>query len=89
MGNKLTVEQAATERAELKKSLREIKSDLARKDEQLSDLQEEFVALREASKERERTLKAKVKEAVAERDRLVGVEVNLMNPARSTPTNRS
>ncbi|ORX36493.1 hypothetical protein BD324DRAFT_629053 [Kockovaella imperatae] len=65
------------EKSELKKSLRETKAMLAKKTEEFSDLQEELSSLQEASKEREKTLKAKIKDAVAERDRLVGVEVEL------------
>ena len=68
--------QVEEEKAQLKRSLRDIKSDLAKKNEQLTDLSDELSALREASKEREKTLKSKVKEALMERDRLVGVEVS-------------
>lgn len=60
------------EKRELQKSLRETKTALERKTDELSDLQEEL----QLSKEREKALKTKVKDAALERARLVGVEVS-------------
>ena len=44
--------------------------------EELGDARDELEAAKEASKERERALKAKVRDATAERDKLIGVDVS-------------
>ncbi|WVW80019.1 hypothetical protein I302_101992 [Kwoniella bestiolae CBS 10118] len=58
---------------EFMNQIRMLKSDLSKKDEEL----EEFEEFRRSAKEREKTLKMRLKEANEERDRLVGVEEEL------------
>jgi len=67
--------QAKKETIELKNALRNAKSDLQRKNEELADIQEELASLKETSKEREKALKIKLRDAAAERDKLIGIEV--------------
>ena len=56
-------------------ALKAAKSELATKAEELGDAQEELSNLKESSKEREKTLKQKLKEVTLEKDRLAGLEV--------------
>ena len=57
-------------------ALKAAKSELATKTEELGDAQEELANLKESSKEREKTLKQKLKEVTLEKDRLAGLEVS-------------
>ena len=57
-------------------ALKAAKSELATKTEKLGDAQEELANLKESSKEREKTLKQKLKEVTLEKDRLAGLEVS-------------
>jgi hypothetical protein len=59
----------------LRTALRNAKNELQRKSEELVDVQEELSGLKEISKEREKALKGKLRDATAERDRLIGIEV--------------
>ncbi|KAK4688070.1 hypothetical protein P7C73_g2034, partial [Tremellales sp. Uapishka_1] len=65
------------EKKELSTTLRNTKNELQKKNDEISDLQEELLSLKETSKEREKTLKAKYREAKAEAERLVAVEEEL------------
>lgn len=60
----------------MQKAVRDAKAEVSQYKQELSDVREELEGLKETSKERERALKMKVKEAVAERDKLIGVEVS-------------
>lgn len=53
---------------------------MVRKTEELTDLQDEMNAAKEASREREKALKAKYREAMDERARLASVDVSLNGP---------
>ncbi|KAL1409543.1 hypothetical protein Q8F55_003527 [Vanrija albida] len=68
---------ADSDKAELKAQLRTAKVDVAKKTEEAADLAEELSVLKETSKEREKALKAKYREAQEERNRLAVVEVEL------------
>jgi hypothetical protein len=65
-------------------SLRNTKAELAKKTEELVDLQEEMAQFKETSKQREQHLKAKARAAIEERDKLAGVEVRCTFSARLT-----
>lgn len=67
--------QADKEKRQLQVALKAAKSDLATKTDDLGDLQEELTNFKESSKEREKTLKQKLKEVTLEKDRLAGLEV--------------
>ncbi|WOO79546.1 Laminin subunit beta-2 [Vanrija pseudolonga] len=68
---------ADSDKAELKAQLRAAKVEAAKRTEEASDLAEELSVLKETSKEREKALKAKYREAQEERNRLAAVEVEL------------
>jgi septal ring factor EnvC (AmiA/AmiB activator) len=68
----------------LQKELKDVKRQLETKDNELAEAQEEMSTLKENSKEREKSLKAKLKDAVAEKDRLSGVEVSVEMASRET-----
>lgn len=59
-------------------ALKSAKSELAVKTEELGDLQEELANVKESSKEREKTLKQKLKEVTLEKDRLAGLKVSMV-----------
>ena len=61
----------------MQKALRDAKAEASKYKQDLGDLRDELDGLKETSKERERALKMKVREAAAERDRLVGIEVSI------------
>lgn len=69
--------KANKEKKELQTALRTAKTELHKKKDELVDLQEELESIKVASKEREKALKAKLKENNEERQRLVGVEVSI------------
>lgn len=60
-------------------ALKAAKSELATKTEELGDAQEELTNYKESSKEREKTLKQKLKEVTLEKDRLAGLEVSTIS----------
>ena len=64
------------EKRELQKALRTAKTEATKREDEVTDLKEELVALKQSSKEREEKWKVKAKEAIAERDRLADVEVS-------------
>lgn len=68
----------------LQKELKDVKRQLETKDNELAEAQEEMSTLKEDSKEREKSLRAKLKDAVAENDRLSGVEVSDEMASRET-----
>lgn len=69
------IPQADKEKRELQASLKATKADLAKKEQELVDVQEELSLLQDSSKEREKALKQKLKEVTLEKDRLAGLEV--------------
>lgn len=71
--------QSDKEKKDLQIQLRSTKADLQRKADELADLQEEMSALKEASKEREKALKAKIK-AVYEEHGRAAVDVSPFGP---------
>lgn len=76
--------QSDKEKKDLQIQLRSTKADLQRKADELADLQEEMSALKEASREREKALKAKIK-AVYEEHGRAAVDVGVcFLPSRST-----
>lgn len=64
------------EKRQLQAVLKAAKADLATKVEELADAQEELANQKESSREREKTLKQKLKEVTLEKDRLAGLEVS-------------
>ena len=68
--------QAEKERKEVQRELRTVKAELKRKEEALTDLQEEMEGKSESWKEREKGLKSKLKEAMEASARAAELEVS-------------